>query len=149
MVHSTIRILAALLLAVWMPLCCCQTAMLFGSACEAEIELEERGDDGNGCCSRSHVEEESCDEIPAHPAKPCKCFELGKRAVESERESASKTVRFEQNEVLIPIAVLASMQSEFSVSASLFESLSTRDFAAPPFIKANRALLRWHCALIV
>ena len=152
MFQSCIRIFVALLLAVWMPLCCCQSAVLFGVGCE--VGLEVRADSGDGCCSGSQVNDDSACEEPVvgnstHPVKSCRCIELAKRAVSSDRDSAAKTVRVEQNEVSLPIAMLTSALGSLRLSETSLESLSCRDYAAPPLMKANRAVLRWHCALIV
>ena len=153
MLQSSFRILVALLMAVWMPLCCCQSAMLFGASCQMDLQIEESTGSVSSCCSGKVdvAEDSTCEDLDpnCHGLKSCKCCRIAKRAIGSGLDAASSNPRFEQTEVSLPIAHLASAIPDLGLATTLSESLPFHDYAAPPALRANRAALRWHCALIV
>lgn len=158
MVHPVIRILVALLMAVWMPLCCCQAALLVGVACNVEQPLDvataQPDSSGDECCHRCQVAEptdlqNSPDSTPPSSTTPCKSCDLCKRAIGSGLDSTTKLTRAEQADATVPtITFVSALPDTFVQHAASSSSLDPR-YSAPPHVRANRSALRWHCALMV
>ncbi len=151
MPHSLLRILVALLIGVWSPLCCCQAMMLAGSVCEISHSVAAVSD---SCCH-------NCEDRPVseneHPSSgldgqhPSDC----KSCPSCQGLSSGAGLKIE--------AGLASVEEQWNAIATIardvFFHVPRRDDAivpgrplwwgSPPYVKANRETLLWHCALTI
>ncbi len=154
--HPLLRILVALLIGVVTPLCCCQAALLVDSACDGNHLVAAETDPCCGGCStetasrqasdpqRDHSNEEqplSPDECPSCPS--CQGTSGG-TGVKAE----SRLPAFEQQWDALATFALAVLWTIPNPDAKVLP-LSPGWALGPPYLKANREALRWHCALVV
>lgn len=149
--HPLLRILFALLIGAWLPLCCCQATALARTACGG---LHTPQVQANSCC-------QGCDEEPRHgedyatgeheSSLPGDCVSCP--ASQGTSGGAGLTVE----------AKLPTLEQKWNATASialavLFDLRQPDEATGPGHplwwddvasIKANRDALRWHCALII
>ncbi|MBX3392756.1 MAG: hypothetical protein KF787_08920 [Phycisphaeraceae bacterium] len=144
--HPLLRILVALLIGVWSPLCCCQAMALAGNVCEGTHQIKT-----DSCChEESHPGE---DETPANhggslpvDCPSCPSCQGTSGGAGLTAEAKLPTLEQKWNALAtIALAVLFDLPQSDEV-ISLGRPPWWND---PPFVKANREALRWHCALIV
>lgn len=162
--HPMLRILVALLIGVWSPLCCCQASVLAGTACgtmhRAEPVVQSLAQNAiSACCHR-------CDGtlLPEEGGSTSD----GSGSVPTGDPPGScpscPTCQGLSNSVGLQIdAKFPSLDQQWNALATLalavlFRLAEPEDaiiarmppwWGSPPHIKANREALRWHCALVV
>lgn len=149
--HPLLRILVALLIGVVTPLCCCQAMALAGSICDgrhaettssASCCHECPGDPGPDQQQDSPTDDDSDTPGDCRSCPSCQGASGGAGAKAEVNLPAIEKVL--DTLETIAVAVLWSLPPLESQDASAPPGWA----AAPPFLKANREALRWHCALL-
>jgi hypothetical protein len=122
--HPILRILAAIIIGLWSPMCCCQAADLLGSPCVPAPE---------SCCSGCH---DSDQPEPAAPCDDCHGTFMQAGIVPAPDHIPQPTA-------LTPVFF------DTALFLSIPDAIAARHPAATPPPPAGRDLLRRHCALIV
>lgn len=161
--HPLLRILVALLIGVISPLCCCQAAALVGGGCGGGHEIAAKVESCcGGCSGKAESGEEQTpaplptdapSDVPSddHHGPPGKC----PSCPTCQGTSAGAGAKAE--------ATLPAFEPQWNALATIslavlwdLPTLGTTTEAAPPgwaidppHLRANRAALRWYCALIV
>jgi hypothetical protein len=147
--HPLLRILAALLIGVWSPLCCCQASAWMGRSCSDRGHARAWGDESCGCCT---------DEAPSDDEPDCRFPEDGTRpgcpacpacqgsVGASGLIPSSKAQQYHMGIEAIPMPAHRSSATSLPWDDKL--SILTPGHSSA-HIRANRAALRWHCALNV
>jgi hypothetical protein len=150
--HPLLRILVALLIGVVTPLCCCQAMALAGSICDGRHSAVSNGDSCCHECPRDPAPDQQQD-APTndHSEPPGECPSCpscqGTAGGTGAKAEASLPVFEELSNGLstIALAVLWSLPP-----LEVHDAPAPPGWAAdPPFVKANREALRWHCALLI
>lgn len=149
--HPLLRILVAVLLAAWSPLCCCQAAAWAGSACGGPDRVEIISD---ACCDVDHGAAAArtpmvlMDQHRLPDGEPGGCSTCGtcQDAPALGVESKLPSLEREWNADGVPAACAtpAWTMAERAV-APVLPAMAD----GPPHVRANRAAQRWHCALMV
>ncbi len=150
--HPLLRILVALLIGVVSPLCCCRAMAVVGTPCGgAHVAAVESESCCGGCVGDPASEqgrEAPTDERPHAPGECPSCPSCDGVAGGAAAKVESKLPAFEpQPEWLaaVTVAVLWNLPP-----LDLTSAVRSPGWASdPPFLKANREALRWHCALLV
>ncbi len=151
-----IRTLVALLLAVaatFSPLCCCGTAAVFFGSCNAPAPAEEKKHARSCCCTD---DAETTDQQPANPGRPehtpgmpdCPaCPSCQITSSDLSRGPAIQTkAQPTANDDYLPTD-FAPRGTPVRIATTSVHMPTGRDPSA--YLKANRAALKWHCALTV
>lgn len=149
--NPLLRILAALVIGVWSPLCCCQVTALIGTACRSIAEAPVAK---AGCCSKCHEESKQRDgdhsndpkgsplsECPSCPSCQGTSSGAGLKA-----ESTSPAIERACDTAAVIVAVVLHDQPRMG---AMVRPILPSWWGDPPFVRANREALRWQCALIV
>lgn len=150
--HPLLRILVALLISVATPVCCCQAMALAGSVCDGRFAAAA---ESASCCHEcsddplsDQGQEVPTDEVPLSPSDCPSCPSCQGTAGGTGVKAEANLPVFKKvwNALAtIAVAVLWSLPPLDAQNA-----LAPPGWASdPPFLKANREALRWHCALLV
>lgn len=149
--HPLLRILVALLIGLWSPLCCCQAMTLAGSICDF-VAAEQASSDS--CCQNRESPPPGADdcsldqgEVPAPTeCSSCPSCQGTSGGAGSNAESRLPSVSHEFNSVatLASCRVFGLSKPDEAVKPSGLSWWRT-----PLHLRANRDSLRWHCALVV
>ncbi|MBL0870618.1 MAG: hypothetical protein IBJ18_08590 [Phycisphaerales bacterium] len=150
--HPLLRILVALLIGVIAPLCCCQVMGLTGSVCGGRHEVATASE---SCCQGCSGDPVSSDEqqTPSdgneHAPRKCpSCPSCQGTAVGTAVKFEARVQVLDQQLHALATIALAVLWELPTLDARAAPSLP--GWASdPPFLKANREALRWHCALLV
>ncbi|HMN95710.1 MAG TPA: hypothetical protein PKC43_03460 [Phycisphaerales bacterium] len=148
---SLVRIILALLVGVWSPLCCCQAMALVGRACERGAL---RGAEAAGCCSRCAAD----DGVPASqddaaPTRPADQLPGGCDSCPACLGAIGIAVKLESL-TMIPDAG-SDERASVDPRPSPRQRIRRDDAGSlsgprpSQSLRANRPALRWHCTLIV
>lgn len=152
--HPLLRILIALLIGLWSPVCCCQAMALAGSSCgDASVPEIQPDSCCQGCKSepRSSEPGSSHDELPAdhersHPGDCPSCPSCqGTAGGASLRADARLASSQPDGNAIATMTFAVTIAPRWPDEASITSSLSR--WGRPPFARANREAQRWHCAL--
>jgi hypothetical protein len=150
--HPLLRILVALIIGVVTPVCCCQAMALAGSICDGRHAVVTKAD---SCChecpdgrASDHRQEAPSDEQPPLPGDCPSCPSCEGTSGGTGAKAEVNLPVFEKVwNALATIAVVV-LWSLPPLEAQV--APAPPGWAAdPPFLKANREALRWHCALLV
>lgn len=150
--HPLLRILVALFIGVITPLCCCVVQAVAENACggqhSAAVELASCC---NGCSTQPGSDQDQDDPTEEPPSSPEKCPSCPSCQGTSGGTGAKAEIR-------VP-AIEQVLDALATIALAAFWNLPPLDAEAapplpgwasdPPFLKANREALRWHCALLV
>lgn len=134
--HPILRILIAILIGFWSPMCCCQASELLGAPCAPSQQSHEES-----CCS-------GCGDTPEEPTEP---HDSGQPCTECHWS-------FAQAGVVLNSEHGGTLSTDAVTTIATFGTICTlliADAGQPrhpdhhPPRPAGRSLLRWHCALIV
>jgi hypothetical protein len=150
--HPLLRILIALLIGVVTPVCCCQAMALAGSICDGRHSALTKSD---SCCHEcsgdpapDQPQDAPTDDDPGVPGECPSCPSCQGTAGGTGAKAEANLPVFEKfwNALAtIAVAVLWNLLPLEAVTAPAPPGWA----ADPPFLKANREALRWHCALLV
>lgn len=147
-----LRIIVALLIGVWSPLCCCQAMAFIGGACDGRpsptASVESCCADCSDVPARSTNENSPLGDRESHPpdCPSCpSCQALSGEAV-LQVEAKSPTLDNEWT-AIATIALLGQIDPPHADEPMDLRHPSW--WHGPPFLRANREALRWHCALIL
>ena len=150
--HPLLRILVALFIGVIAPLCCCTVQALAGNLCGGTHEVSVQSD---SCCHGCSGDPTSSDEqqTPTDhdehaPGKCPSCPSCQGTAVGAGVKFEARGLALEQQFHALATLALAVLWELPPLDARAAPSLPGWA-SAPPFLKANREALRWHCALLV
>jgi hypothetical protein len=154
--HPLLRILVALLIGVVTPLCCCQAALLVGSACDGKHLVAVEMDSCCGGCSTETAShrasdpqpDDSNEEPPLSPDECPSCPSCQGTSGGTGVKAESRLPAFEQQWDALATFSLAVLWTIPTPDARVVP-LSPGWALGPPHLKANRDALRWHCALVV
>lgn len=150
--HPLLRILVALLIGVITPLCCCQAMAMAGSVCGGPHEAVAAPDSCcHGCSEDSAPADEQStptdDDAPA-PGKCPSCPSCQGTSAGTGAKVEARLPAFEQQWDAISTLALAALW-ELPPRVLRIRPVPPGWTHAPPYLKANREALRWHCALLV
>jgi len=144
---ASFRSLIALLLAAWMPLCCCSLHSLI-TACEtcaghgSGTACHDHGEDSDHILTTGHHHDE--DGTPAQPEKPG--HDEGPCTCDKQKQT---TIGVDKTTIALPTPVLAYVLPAWDANTlPLWHSLASCGETLAPQ-KPTTSLLRQHCALIV
>lgn len=165
--HPLLRILAAFLIGLWSPLCCCQSEVLLGSHCpsqDAAINAPPSASPKTkSCCgsgdscgkqdrSRAPAQSQEPSTDPLSPAtedSPTSCNSCPSCLTTAREGFARQSVETESASWIsfsVPPATLWEPPSLHQLRHSDCKPSWPVEFH---HLRANRSALRWHCALIV
>ncbi len=146
--------LLALVIALWAPMCCCQAALLAGAPIPTPCHASSGDDhaaetDADHCCCDADASDAATESDPVapHDGLPCDscptCF--GKPALGTTLDGG---VRIDTDALAATLVVfiVAGLDGTLSPPATV---IGPREHGPPHHTRANRAALRWHCALNV
>lgn len=150
--HPLLRILVALLIGVVTPVCCCQAMAFAGSLCAGRNASVAKA---GSCCHECPGDPTSDQQQNApgndHPGLPGECPSCpscqGTSGGTGAKVEASLPVFEKVWNALATIAFallwnLPPLEAQAAIAPPVWAG-------DPPFLKANREALRWHCALLV
>ncbi len=145
-----LRILVALLLGMWIPLCCCQAMALAGDACGSTPTPQAKAD---SCCQGCHAapsDQESTpdDDKRSLPSDCTSCPSCQGTSAGAGLTVETKLPTLEQNWNAAAAMALVVLTDLPKPDAAISPGLPSR-WDDRLFIKANREAQRWFCALIV
>lgn len=154
--HPLLRILVAFVIGVWSPLCCCQAMALAGTACDGGHAAVSEPDSCCGGClidpTSDHEQqaptEDQDDDQGSAPGECPSCPSCEGNPSGTGVNAEVKLPAFEQQWdalTTLAVAVLWNLPPLDAQAAPAPPGWAN----APPFLKANREALRWHCALQV
>jgi hypothetical protein len=154
--HPLLRILVALLIGVVTPLCCCQAALLVGSACDGQHLVAAEIDSCCGGCSTETASRPASDrpqddpneDQPPSPGECPSCPSCQGTTGGTGAKAESRLPAFEQQWDALATFALAVLWTFPTPDAKVLP-ISPGWALDPPHLKANREALRWHCALVV
>ncbi|MGD9688403.1 MAG: hypothetical protein AB7K52_04455 [Phycisphaerales bacterium] len=150
--HPVLRILVALFIGVVSPLCCCQVMELTGSACGGTHEVTAKSESCCSGCSSDpapiHDQQAPADDDEHSPGKCPSCPSCQGTSVGAGVKFESKTPVLNHQLHALATLALAVVWNPPLPAAQAVPSLPAWAFD-PPYLKANREALRWHCALLV
>lgn len=149
--HPLLRILVALLIGLWSPLCCCQAMTLAGSTCGDAVPEVASSD---SCCqdlASSSSDAGDCEsgqwDVPA-PSDCSSCPSCqgtsGGAGLKVDSRLPSVSHEFNLVATLANTYVLSLPKPDEAVKPSARSWWRT-----PLHLRANRVSQRWHCALVV
>jgi len=150
--HPLLRILVALLIGVATPVCCCQAMALAGGVCDGRFGAAA---ESASCCHQcpdsplSDQEQEApTDEVPPSPSDCPSCPSCQGTSGGTGVKAEANLPVFEKVWNALATIAVAVLWSLLPLDAQ--NTPAPPGWAAdPPFLKANREALRWHCALLV
>lgn len=152
--HPFLRILAALLIGLSWPACCCRASAMLGGVCGGTHETAAQPDDegcSDSCCG--HKADDTPTDVPSQqphsPDAPCPSCPSCLGVVTSVGVPSQAKADLDVGLSLLNVAVCVPSDS-LSCCSSSVTPLTTDGWTGPrPFLRSNRAAQRWHCALIV
>lgn len=149
--YPPLRILLALLIGVWSPLCCCQAKALAGIACSPSLAAEAATD---SCCHECNDEsvpsdDDWPDEHGGSPPGDChSCPSCRGISVGAGLQTESKLSMDEQGWNALATLALPVLHGHPRPDDAIVASRPSW-WESPPHVRANRDVQRWHCALIL
>jgi len=158
--HPFFRVLVALLIGVWSPLCCCQAMTLVGRACEStasDVVAQ------STCCPNCPTETSEATEDESRP--PASAPDNGQSTHPDDCPSCPSCQGLSGGVGLNVEAELPTFEQQWSAIATIAlavilelpwtDEMMVRGrppwpwggWGSPPHVKANRDAQRWHCAL--
>jgi len=152
--HPLMRILVALLVGVWAPICCCRATTFLNTSCRETVAHATVSEES--CCSRgcrTSTPEATPDHDPLHdgrlPPGGCKtcpsCVgSSGASGVLTGKDGPSKATAMNEVPAMLPAPIVV-VRRGMPVAPP-----NTRNWSGDQGCqRANRSALRWHCALNV
>jgi len=150
--HPLLRILVALLIGVASPLCCCQAMAMAGGVCGERHEVAAKADSCCQGCSGDPSSDQEQDapeqEDPHTPGKCPSCPSCQGTSAGTGVKAEARLPAFEPQWDALSTLALAALW-ELPPTALQFKTVLPGWSHDPPFLRANRDALRWHCALLV
>lgn len=151
--NPLLHILVALLVGVVAPLCCCQAMAVAGVVCEGQhaAAIEAVTIEADSCCEEHPGDPRSGQETDDQPPSPEKCLTCPSCQGTSGGTSMKAEVNLLSSEqawnalATIALAVMWDLPPLEAGAAEAPPGWTD----TPPFLRANREALRWHCALLV
>lgn len=150
--HPSLRILVAVLIGVIAPLCCCQASTFAGVLCDGRQEVTLAA---STCCHECSDERDSLPQRDSsnndQQSPPGKCPSCPScQGVPAGAGVKSEAGRADLDQQLHALATLAlAVVLDLPPLNTHVATAMPAWLADPPFVRANRATLRWHCALTV